>query len=345
MGLNSVLQTRGYAAEAGVGSQGLADAVKHAIEELRQQLHEPLMPVRTDGEVLENEWRVYDHVPCQKGFEIIMAEHKTAYHAAWIPPDAPPGKHHHWTPLPRSTTTRAPLSKKRKAAVDEFVLSQRLAAAAHGCDLRSLAELLCGRFKSEVERLRALTRWLLANIAFDGRVYQEHCERGRPLPAQDARSVLKRRTALNDGYANLLHAMCRAGGLQAFLVKGNGKGWGAPKYLPTPLGDAVDARSNHAWNAVFVAGGWQLVDLAWMAGHFVLAVGPMAVHYRRKLYEQFWLIPPLRSANCHAGYRVRSHCRFRNRGTKYVSESGMKWMRGATKRQCDRTLAGHATRS
>ena len=97
----------------------------------------------------------------------------------------------------------------------------------------------------------------------------------------------------------------------------------------------MDTRSNHAWNAVFVAGGWQLVDLAWMAGHFVLAVGPMAVHYRRKLYEQFWLIPPLRSANCHAGYRVRSHCRFRNRGTKYVSESGMKWMRGNTKRQCD----------
>ena len=102
----------------------------HLLRALRQQLHEPLMPVWTDGEVLENEWRVYDHVPCQKGFEIIMAEHKTAYHAAWIPPDAPPGKHHHWTPLPRSTTTRAPLSKKRKAAVDEFVLSQRLAAAA-----------------------------------------------------------------------------------------------------------------------------------------------------------------------------------------------------------------------
>jgi hypothetical protein len=49
MGLNSVWQTRGYAAEAGVGSQGLADAVKHAIEELRQQLHEPLMPVRRTG--------------------------------------------------------------------------------------------------------------------------------------------------------------------------------------------------------------------------------------------------------------------------------------------------------
>jgi hypothetical protein len=34
----------------------------------------------------------------------------------------------------------------------------------------------------------------------------------------------------------------------------------------------------------------------------------------------------------------RSHCRFRNRGTEYVSTSGMKWMSGGTKRQCDRAL-------
>jgi hypothetical protein len=36
--------------------------------------------------------------------------------------------------------------------------------------------------------------------------------------------------------------------------------------------------------------------------------------------------------------RVRSHCRFRNRGTDYVREYGMKWMSFSTKRQCDRAL-------
>jgi hypothetical protein len=36
--------------------------------------------------------------------------------------------------------------------------------------------------------------------------------------------------------------------------------------------------------------------------------------------------------------RVRSHCRFRNRGTEYVREYGMKRMNGGTKRQCDRAL-------
>ena len=36
--------------------------------------------------------------------------------------------------------------------------------------------------------------------------------------------------------------------------------------------------------------------------------------------------------------RVRSLCRFRNRGTEYATESCMKWMSGSAKRQCDRAL-------
>ena len=35
---------------------------------------------------------------------------------------------------------------------------------------------------------------------------------------------------------------------------------------------------------------------------------------------------------------VRSHCRFRNRGTEYVGESGIKWMSGGTKRQRGQAL-------
>jgi hypothetical protein len=36
--------------------------------------------------------------------------------------------------------------------------------------------------------------------------------------------------------------------------------------------------------------------------------------------------------------RVRSHCRFRNRGTDSLSKSVIKWMSDGTKRQCDQTL-------
>ena len=32
-------------------------------------------------------------------------------------------------------------------------------------------------------------------------------------------------------------------------------------------------------------------------------------------------------------------CRFRNRGTEYASESGIKWRSGGAKRRCDQALA------
>jgi hypothetical protein len=40
--------------------------------------------------------------------------------------------------------------------------------------------------------------------------------------------------------------------------------------------------------------------------------------------------------------RARPHCRFKNRGTEYVSDSGIKWMGSSTKRQGGRDGASAA---
>ena len=53
---------------------------------------------------------------------------------------------------------------------------------------------------------------------------------------------------------------------------------------------------------------------------------------RRELH----LVPRGLKAGLKAG--PRSQFRFRNRGTDYFSESGMKWVSVGTKRQCDRAL-------
>jgi hypothetical protein len=58
---------------------------------------------------------------------------------------------------------------------------------------------------------------------------------------------------------------------------------------------------------------------------------PCASNARREVVARF-VRSPRRAP------RVRSHCRFRNSGTEYVSDSGVKWMRGGTQRQCDRAL-------
>ena len=70
---------------------------------------------------------------------LLAAEHQATHHAVWLPPSAPPGRHHHLTPGPHSDFKRVVLPPRRRQAVDEFVLSQRVAAAANGCTLPMLA--------------------------------------------------------------------------------------------------------------------------------------------------------------------------------------------------------------
>ena len=130
-------------------------------------------------------------------------------------------------------------------------------AASKGCDLESLAVLLTGRWGDQLEQLRALFRWVVEHITFDMSTFLQYRERSVPVPNQGAREVLRRRIAVNTGYANLMHAMCRAVGLQSFLVRGNGKGWSVPKYLQRSA-DGPDVVSDHVWIAVYVREGWQV---------------------------------------------------------------------------------------
>jgi hypothetical protein len=44
------------------------------------------------------------------------------------------------------------------------------------------------------------------------------------------------------------------------------------------------------------------------------------------------------TVRAHLGFGRIAACRFRNRGTEYVSGSGVEWISGSTKRQCDRAL-------
>lgn len=159
---------------------------------------------------------------------------------------------------------------------------------------------------------------MVEHIAFDMESFLRYREQSAPIPNQGARDVLRRRLAVNTGYANLMHAMCRAVGLQSFLVRGNGKGWGVPKYLQRS-GDP-DIVSDHIWIAVYIRDGWQFVDPCWAAGTLEWRVGVNAataaaaegdtlvqsessfspdVRYRKRLAEQFWLMSPERAIADH----------------------------------------------
>ncbi|MEW6758310.1 MAG: transglutaminase domain-containing protein [Acidobacteriota bacterium] len=104
---------------------------------------------------------------------------------------------------------------------------------------------------TDEEKARALFRWISDRISYS-----------KPDGAAeaDAAQVLSRREAVCFGYAGLYEALCAASGVRCVVVSGFGKG------RTYTVGDATEGLSNHAWNAVWASGRWNLVDCTWGAG-------------------------------------------------------------------------------
>jgi hypothetical protein len=104
----------------------------------------------------------------------------------------------------------------------------------------------------EREVVRAIFRWITANIAYDA---------SAKTASWDPQLVLTRRRAVCYGYAALFKALANAAGMKAEIIIGH-----SPKFKHDSAGKPHDWL-NHAWNAVEVAGRWQLVDCCWGAGY------------------------------------------------------------------------------
>lgn len=108
----------------------LLNAIENAVAQLPKLLLEPLLPVSSGGAPWQQAFRVYEHIPCQKGEDLILAEHCTTKPRPleWIPPKAKPSKWHRVSDPPRHAPVAGNftrLKSARQKAVDEFVLSVR----------------------------------------------------------------------------------------------------------------------------------------------------------------------------------------------------------------------------
>ena len=79
-------------------------------------------------------------------------------------------------------------------------------------DQKALVSFLTKTSKTEVERVRALVRWVGDNIAYDTRFA---AARGADAD-QSAAAVLLRGTAVCQGYANLVKQLARCYGAREF---------------------------------------------------------------------------------------------------------------------------------
>jgi hypothetical protein len=145
----------------------------------------------------------------------------------------------------------------------------------------SMAQLVAHLLKparNNEERVRVLCRWVAANISYNAAGF-----RSGNLGDNSADAVLRNRTSVCAGYANLLGALLAEAKVQAHVVSGWAKGVG---WIKGPQG-----RTDHAWTVVNLSDNtapgsqsrWALIDSTWAAG----ALGDTGFERR---YEDFYFL-------------------------------------------------------
>ncbi len=158
------------------------------------------------------------------------------------------------------------------AAIDQYALAAPDSAEQ---SIKALASYLGSSAQDDFEKARAIYRWITGNIAYDFAGYLS-----KNYGDQSADAVLKRRTGVCSGYANLFQALGKAMGLQVEVVEGWSKGYG---YVTNQL----DTEPNHAWNAVRINGVWYLVESTWGSGSIT-----EEKQFQRSFEGYYFLVPP-----------------------------------------------------
>lgn len=110
---------------------------------------------------------------------------------------------------------------------------------------------------TDEQKVRAIYTWVAYHIKYD----LKRLRKGKPIPP-DPRKVLGRRKAVCEGFTELFAAMCSQAGVACVSVPGYSKGMlyrEGQRFL----------RSDHVWNAVYINGEWQLLDVTWGSGTVV----------------------------------------------------------------------------
>lgn len=134
------------------------------------------------------------------------------------------------------------------AAIDSY--AQRVPQHIATQSITKLVAYLTKPATNDIEKARAIARWITSNIAYDF----EAASNEKNRPSDNADSVFQNRHALESGFASLFVRMMHTAGVETFAVSGLKKGF---NFTP---GDASTLK-RHTWNAFRTGGKWYLVDL------------------------------------------------------------------------------------
>jgi len=145
-----------------------------------------------------------------------------------------------------------------------------------------LSAKLTANCKTDFEKVRAIFDWIAVNISYNTRGIQatkkkrqekdfqqseDTSSQLKPLTEHVAEIVLRRRSAVCDGYTKLFKALCDHAGIRNEIISG----YAINNYTNSKF------KTNHTWNAVYTDSSWHLLDVTWASG-FTYA-GEYIQHY------------------------------------------------------------------
>lgn len=118
--------------------------------------------------------------------------------------------------------------------------------------LPDLVNYLVRPAKNNIQKVRAIFRWISQNISYDMNAFFD-----QRLIEEKPEKVIKQGKAVCGGYSRLFKHMCDIAGIKNEIVTGWSKGYG----------EQLSGRPNHAWNAVKIKLRWYLLDVTWGSGY------------------------------------------------------------------------------
>ncbi len=175
-------------------------------------------------------------------------------------------------PMPACAEPAAGDAIPAYSAIDELALKTPAEAET---SVESLVKYLTSGARNDLEKTRAIFRWVTANIAFDPSAL------GATSPQKvDVNQILKEKRTICMGYSEIFYILGKAAGLEVERIAGFARGF------TTANGSPCNSPPNHEWNAVKIDGEWKLIDCTWGTGY--MEPGPKFV----KRYEEYYFCTP-----------------------------------------------------
>jgi hypothetical protein len=140
-------------------------------------------------------------------------------------------------------------SQQKNFPADSFTIPE-----ASCVSVDELSSYIKHNFETDTAKVRAIYLWITKNINYDV-ARMLYVKNNPQSPAQTVTEVLKSRSAVCGGYADLFTVLSKNVGINALVVTGYVKTGG--KVMPM----------SHAWVAAELSGEWFLFDPTWGAGY------------------------------------------------------------------------------